>query len=247
MIYRKPLIFMKPNGGVSGASRQKGGVSGNIGNQGIPVAKTIDEANALAVNLGLAGRANFTGIDVPCANTLIQALNDTHKIIPALGAIPFFGSDIQYEGKVGKYALAAVYSEYDKSHALVLSSSKFNTQNLTSILGDLKLAEALRVHPLGTASIKGVIDHEIGHVLDHLNASVNGKLLNEDKVIKGLFRQYGGKKHYIMERNLSSYASTSTKEFIAEAWSEYRNNPEPRPAAKAVGSRIMELLGGQSK
>ena len=25
MIYRKPLIFMKPNGGASGASRQKGG------------------------------------------------------------------------------------------------------------------------------------------------------------------------------------------------------------------------------
>ena len=30
-------------------------------------------------------------------------------------------------------------------------------------------------------------------------------------------------------------------EFIAEGWSEYRNNPKPRPVAKQIGKRLMAI------
>ena len=38
--------------------------------------------------------------------------------------------------------------------------------------------------------------------------------------------------------NLSKYAMTNLKEFVAEAWSEYLNNPNPRELASHVGEMI---------
>ncbi len=40
---------------------------------------------------------------------------------------------------------------------------------------------------------------------------------------------------------LSLYAMKNKNEFIAEAWSEYLNNPKPRPIAQKIGG-IMERI-----
>ena len=40
---------------------------------------------------------------------------------------------------------------------------------------------------------------------------------------------------------------TATAEFIAEAWSEYLNNPEPREIAMSVGKLIERKYAEQKK
>ncbi|AGB02529.1 hypothetical protein [Methanoregula formicica] len=88
-------------------------------------------------------------------------------------------------------------------------------------------------HPKGCNTIKSLVDHEFGHALDDLYG-----FSDMDEVIdryKTLCKQGQDK----AKEALSVYAMKNKKEFIAEAWSEYLNNPNPRPIAKDIG-RMME-------
>ncbi len=90
-------------------------------------------------------------------------------------------------------------------------------------------------HPVGTATLKAVFDHELGHEIDRLiglrTHSDFLKLYNEER---------GKGRQYIVD-NLSSYSYKNAAEFIAEAWSEYLNNEKPRPIAAAVGTLIKKM------
>jgi len=88
-------------------------------------------------------------------------------------------------------------------------------------------------HPVGTGTFKSVIDHELGHAIDHL---VDGR---RDSQILRLYNSLDGRE---IESGLSAYANTNVGEFIAEGWGEYRNNPHPRLIAKKIGERLGELL-----
>lgn len=101
---------------------------------------------------------------------------------------------------------------------------------------------ASRFHPIGCNTVKSIFDHELGHKLDELlGLYKHPTFLN----IYGTAKEKGAE--YIRE-NLSGYAYSLNnmsrsnydprKEFLAEAWSEYLNNPEPRPIAKQVGEFI---------
>jgi len=80
-------------------------------------------------------------------------------------------------------------------------------------------------HPVGTESLRSVMDHEIGHQIDYmLDLSKNAEL-------RSLFRSSKPN----MKQDLSQYAAKNIAEFIAESWAEYVNNPTPRPLAKQVG------------
>lgn len=80
-------------------------------------------------------------------------------------------------------------------------------------------------HPVGTESLRSVMDHEIGHQIDYmLGLSKNSELIN-------LYVQ----NKPLMKGVLSQYAAKNIAEFIAESWAEYINNPTPRPLAKQVG------------
>jgi len=86
--------------------------------------------------------------------------------------------------------------------------------------------------PGGT--IKSIIDHEMGHMLDGL---LN---LRNDKFIVELYENF--LKHDAAgSLLLSRYGRTDKKEFIAEAWREYRNSPAPRTIALAVAERIKTM------
>jgi hypothetical protein len=56
-----------------------------------------------------------------------------------------------------------------------------------------------------------------------------------------LYNEHISKKD--MEEVLSKYSSTGIGEFIAEAWAEYKNNPEPRPVAQKVAQIILDEYG----
>lgn len=90
-------------------------------------------------------------------------------------------------------------------------------------------------HPKGCDTVGALFDHEIGHQLD--------SLLSVSKSQR--FRAYYDplSKDSIKD-GLSEYATWNEKEFIAEAWCEYRNNPNPREHARFVGDLIMDMYKG---
>lgn len=98
--------------------------------------------------------------------------------------------------------------------------------------------------PKGTTHAS-IVTHEIGHALDMI---LN---LKEDEEIRELY------KNNDVRNEVSKYASTHIKEFIAEAFSEYIHSPTPRPLAEKVGKIIdkkyelyamaMEVVGDMVK
>jgi hypothetical protein len=93
-------------------------------------------------------------------------------------------------------------------------------------------------HPIGTGTIRSALDHEIAHQIDSLL-----KISNQSEIIS-LFRKLT---YDEIVHALSEYATKSRSEFIAEAWSEYLNNPNPRPIAKQIGELIMRLYTERKK
>lgn len=100
-----------------------------------------------------------------------------------------------------------------------------------------------KFHPEGTATMKAQIDHECGHIIDHAY-NITGhegyapKDVKNEKSSQKIAKMYQNYSDFDIEMGLSMYAATDEREFIAEAWSEYKNNPHPRKIAKTVGRII---------
>lgn len=89
--------------------------------------------------------------------------------------------------------------------------------------------------PQGCTTIKSVIDHEIAHqISDKIGA-------HNDPDIQSLFDKFSRQSEERCADLLSTYAKTDIHEFIAEAWAEYSNNPNPRRIALFVGAKLKEL------
>lgn len=87
--------------------------------------------------------------------------------------------------------------------------------------------------PVGTDTIKALLDHELGHQLDAMLDLRTNPDVKEIIVGAGTAGEIG--------ETLSRYAATNPVEFIAEAWAEYRNNPSPRDTARKMGDLIRRL------
>ena len=103
-----------------------------------------------------------------------------------------------------------------------------------------KIEEVSSKHkPIGCDTPRATADHELGHEIDKLlNAS-------SDSVITSLYNKMmidGDAKE-----QLSGYSQTNIKEFIAEAYSEYRNNPHPRDYSTKVYNRLIELRDNRTR
>lgn len=88
-------------------------------------------------------------------------------------------------------------------------------------------------HPVGCDTIKSVIDHEFGHALDNVYK------VSDSSIVKEL---YNKKSVTEIQESLSRYAAKNREEFVAEAWSEYLNNPTPRPVSKEIGDFIISKI-----
>lgn len=84
-------------------------------------------------------------------------------------------------------------------------------------------------HPVGCDTIKSIYDHEVGHLLDYAFD------LRNNTEIKALWGAYTKAQ---IKDELSEYGSKNIAEFIAEAYTEYLNNPNPRTIAQKVGEII---------
>lgn len=106
--------------------------------------------------------------------------------------------------------------------------------DINKLLEYLKSDVVKKFHPVGCDTVKSVLDHEIGHQLDKMLK------LSSKNNIRELFDTRTQEQ---ITEELSKYAWKNTNsnrysEFIAEAWAEYCNNPNPRPIAKEIGEII---------
>ncbi len=89
-------------------------------------------------------------------------------------------------------------------------------------------------HPPGCDTVKSVVDHEMAHEIDKLLGLTKGRTIS-DPALRAIIAQYTPEQ---VVDGLSRYAKTSAAEVIAEAWSEYKNNPQPREIATKIGDYI---------
>lgn len=113
---------------------------------------------------------------------------------------------------------------------IIINGKSLNQQ---TILKNLEYGEKAGHSPKGCNSIKSIIEHEIGHLLDYQLG------ISSCREFKRMLKQYDVQ--YLYD-NLSHYCVMnniiSEREVVAEAYSEYCNNPSPREIAMMVGTLI---------
>ncbi len=84
--------------------------------------------------------------------------------------------------------------------------------------------------PPGCGTIRSVVDHELGHQIDDLlGLSLDADIIKayKEAITKGMINEVSG---------YAAHKNNPIAEFIAECWSESRNNPAPRHAARTVAA-----------
>lgn len=112
-----------------------------------------------------------------------------------------------------------------------------------TIINNIEFGERFGHSPKGCKSVKSVVEHEVGHILDFM---LN---ISNSREYKKFIKQFDVGK---IGTDLSKYCVTgniiSDREVVAEAYSEYCNNPRPRLIASTIGSmfdkKYKELYGG---
>lgn len=238
-------------------------------------ASSIKEANEFAEKLGL--RADYTGIDIRCANEWNKGLYDMKEKFPeVVENIKFVGStqirnklilqeienylrkagfskeaitdSLEYAKReykiiVNKNAMAvSLFIDKDNEDPVNIIRAKYqgitmnslHFKNYEEVTESLKMQVNRKWHPVGCDTVKAVFDHEFGHQLDSFLEIRNKKemieILEENKKENGKFLSEYSIFNKLDEINI--------KETIAEGWSEYCNNPNPRELSRKVGKLI---------
>lgn len=120
----------------------------------------------------------------------------------------------------------------DSMAGLCVNANRYNSKNIEKTKRILEYQPKAKHWPVECGSVKSVVDHELGHILDYTYkiSSDPTFLYNKQHGLEGVGRVSG--------ENLSRYALTNNKETVAEAWTEYKNNPKPRKWAQFVGGII---------
>ncbi len=125
--------------------------------------------------------------------------------------------------------IASAMSAYGLFDAVLLDQNDYDGYSYLTLVSLLRKNEAVGFHPKGCHTPESVVYHELGHLLDKMC---------------GLSEKFGFKSYYKglsreeIRFGLSEYALVSPEEFIAEAFSEYMSNPEPRAIAAKVGALL---------
>ncbi len=230
-------------------------------------AKTIKEANEHVVKQGIAKNANFGKLNIEAANEIIEGIKRAKDLFPELPIFDFVGScqehnrfiyelrcqkafniiKAKFPNSSDEEILKVVKAKYKKAkvkgdfwafsykekgiRGIDLNEKFFSSKGIKEIHSSILHSVDVKFHPTGCITIKSIIDHEMGHQIDNLLSA------RDDLIIKKLYNN----NHNDMKDLLSKYAQKNIGEFIAEAWSEYQNNSNPRPLAKQVAERLFEI------
>ncbi len=127
----------------------------------------------------------------------------------------------------------------DSMGGIIINGKSLNQQ---TIVKNLLYAEQIGHSPKGCNSVKAIIEHEIGHLMDYLLGISSCDEIN--KIIKSYSADffYNNLSHYCVAQGV-----VDTREVVAEAYAEYCNNPQPREIANKIGiiinKKYMEKYG----
>ncbi len=234
-------------------------------------AQNIQEANDYAKNVLGIPDADYKGVDIKIANEWNKSLTDTFNKFPELkGNFDMVGStqavykkefdylvnkrltdaknifdrlgysDAQRLDYAKKWAKKYATKTPPRTYAYSINKAKMNNgifvnnkYTYKNAINYLESDVINKFHPIGCDSFKSVADHEIGHQIDDLLKI--GKNDDINKIFIDSLRQGN------VADSLSEYALKGKSEFVAEAWSEFVNNPNPRSIASQVGELILQV------
>ena len=123
-----------------------------------------------------------------------------------------------------------------KRNGITVNEHYGNDYGYFTEVGEADVASGWK--PQNCVTPKATLDHVLGHQIARLTRA------HEDAEILNLFSCFEGLADSVKPDVLSGYAATDIHEFVAEAWSEYRNNANCRDCARAVSERMIALYGG---
>lgn len=221
-------------------------ITANEWNKGLR--DTFDKFPKLKEKFGFVGESHERNKGLK-AHILEQVMDNTIKANPHAALSDIKTSVNRYVNKVmrkmavKKNSMASSWTPTQKIYkdfAGIVVNRDIG-KDATSFVASLKRQVESKYHPVGADSIKSVLDHEIGHQLDDLLG------IGNQEHIKKLFDSRTTEE---LTNDISKYAwdndnNKRYSEMIAEAWSEYQNNPEPREIAKVVGETIEQTYKKQ--
>ncbi len=129
--------------------------------------------------------------------------------------------------------------EVSKKYRGIYLHNEVDGASVEAIEKQRKADEATGWNPKGCGTVKSLFDHEVAHALDHAYK------LSDNADVRKCIHKYGREK---VSSDLSRYAGSHSseqrfiEETIAEAWAEYKNNPEPRPIAEELGGIVEGII-----
>lgn len=235
-------------------------------NEKFEKANSIKEAEAYARNVLGITICKFGDMDLELANQINECVYDAYKFCPKIKkTMNFIGNfrdfNKMYTQELKKFFFAAtginklskseerdldkiikynlsIPAEFDAFSSTILPNNhtgrKYNgivIHYIRKSTYDNRLAKSVENgwHPQDCQTFKSVLDHELGHQLD---AALN---LSRNKEILELYQSCTKEE---IKSGLSEYSLKSIEEFIAEGWTEYKNNKKPRRIASAIGKII---------
>ena len=134
----------------------------------------------------------------------------------------------------GEYANFTYGSRLHPDNMGIRFNEKFGTKS--GLEEGMKRCVDTNYHPENCTTLKSVVDHEFGHVIDY---AIRDKEIKPDSY-KDLIVYYHSLQKDDIKKGLSRYATENFKEFIAEGYSEYKNNPQPREMAQKIGTLLTQ-------
>lgn len=129
-------------------------------------------------------------------------------------------------------SLAAYANLGGYCNGLLFDSADYKDYAYLKAIATIRKNEEMGFHPKGCNTFESVVYHEIGHLLD----SVCDFSRSEDG--SAFLAQYTKEE---VAKGLSSYATASPQELVAEAFAEAFSNPAPRKIASDVYQAICEF------
>lgn len=150
----------------------------------------------------------------------IRELKEELKISPGELAVSF---GVRDKKLLEQHKILQIINEYK---GISMNEKYFSDfEKVKSLLVD---EEKTKNSPNGCSTIRSVFDHEFGHEIDYFLG------LSNNSEIQKIYEKNVSEKG----ENLSYYSVKNIKETIAEGWSEYNNNDNPREIAKRIGELI---------
>jgi hypothetical protein len=233
--YQDELRLGAPMGNQN-AAKDHQSTDGNSSGDGGGNATTTGEAESQAKEMGVT--ADYSKMSVEQANIINGTVSDHLKEFSGLNDnLKIINSNVSRGGQ----NMSASGTYYPDKNTMAINP-KFNQVEADAAVAD-------QFHPAGCNSLKSAVDHEIGHAiyskydLDN-NKDIQSYYKKQRKQVyaemdaAGNITKPSSGGYSGIRTTLSSYANTNVKEYVSEAWSEYRNNPHPREAATHIGKII---------